>query len=202
VAIIYTIGHSTHSIEEFLSLLEHASIEAVADVRSTPYSRRQPQFNRESIRHELASRKITYVPLGAELGGRGNPDSERDEHGRIVYRSIAESDEFQEGIQRVQSGSRCMRIALMCTERDPLNCHRGILISRILAAHDIQILHILSDGRIESHRDAESRLLQMTGLRQMDLFQSEEQTLAVAYERQKARIAHVITPTAEKQLSA
>lgn len=199
---IYTIGHSTHSIEEFLSLLEHASIEAVADVRSTPYSRRQPQFNRESIQHALASRKISYVPLAAELGGRGNSHSERDEHGRIVYRSIAESDEFQEGIQRIQTGSRRMKIALMCTERDPLNCHRGILVSRILAAHGIKVLHIHGDGRIESHRDAESRLLQMTGLRQMDLFQSEEQTLAVAYERQEARIAHVITPTAEDQLSA
>lgn len=95
-----------------------------------------------------------------------------------------------------------MKIALMCTERDPLNCHRGILVSRILAAHGIKVLHIHGDGRIESHRDAESRLLQMTGLRQMDLFQSEEQTLAVAYERQEARIAHVITPTAEDQLSA
>lgn len=201
MTIIYTIGHSTHSIEEFLSLLERASIEAVADVRSTPYSRRQPQFNRESIRHALASKNIEYVPLGAELGGRGNSHSERDEHGRIVYRSIAESDEFQEGIQRVQTGSRRMRIALMCTERDPLNCHRGILVSRILTVHGIQVLHIHGDGGIESHRDAESRLLQMTGLRQMDLFQSEEQTLAVAYERQEARIAHVITPTAEEQLS-
>ncbi len=199
---IYTIGHSTHSIEEFLSLLEHASIEGVADVRSTPYSRRQPQFNRESIQYALASRKITYVPLGAELGGRGNSHSERDEHGRIVYRSVAESDEFREGIQRVQTGSRRMKIALMCTERDPLNCHRGILVSRILAAQGIKVLHIHGDGRIESHRDAESRLLQMTGLRQMDLFQSEEQTLAAAYERQEARIAHVMTPTAEEQFSA
>jgi uncharacterized protein (DUF488 family) len=189
-------------MEEFLSLLEHASIEAVADVRSSPYSRRQPQFNRESIAHALASRKIAYVPLGTELGGRGNSHSERDEHGRIVYRSIAESDKFQEGIQRVQTGSQRMRIALMCTERDPLNCHRGILVSRVLAAHGVQVLHIHGDGKIESHRDAESRLLKMVGLRQMDLFQSEEQALALAYERQEARIAHVIAPTAKEQLSA
>ena len=199
---IYTIGHSTHSLEEFLVLLERASIEAVADVRSTPFSRRQPQFNRDSLRYALASRKIAYVPLGAELGGRGNSHSERDEHGRILYRSIAESAEFQGGLKRVQAGSSQLRIALMCTERDPLNCHRGILVSRILVAQGIQVLHIRGDGKIESHRDAENRLLHMTGLRQTDLFQSEEQKLMAAYERQEVRIAHVIPPTAEDQLSA
>lgn len=199
---IYTIGHSTNSLEEFLALLERASIEAVADVRSTPFSRRQPQFNRDSLRYALASREIAYVPLGAELGGRGNSQSERDEHGRILYRSIAESAEFQGGLKRVQAGSSQLRIALMCTERDPLNCHRGILVSRILAAHGIEVLHILGDGKIESHRDAENRLLHITGLRQMDLFQSEEQKLIAAYERQETRIAHVIPPTAEDQLSA
>jgi uncharacterized protein (DUF488 family) len=182
--------------------LEGASIEAVADVRSTPYSRRQPQFNQDPLRHALASSKIAYVPLGAELGGRGSSHSERDEHGRILYRSIAESAEFQEGLNRVKAGSNHLRIALMCSERDPLNCHRGILISRILAACGTRVLHIYGDGRIESHRDAESRLLQMTGLRQMDLFHSEEQTLMAAYERQEARIAHVVPPTAEDQLSA
>lgn len=196
---IYTIGHSTHSIDEFLSLLEHVSIEAVADVRSAPYSRRQPQFNREPIQHVLTSKGVSYVPLGAELGGRGNPHSERDEIGRIIYRSIAESREFKEGIQRVQAGSLNMKIVLMCTERDPLSCHRGILVSRALAAHGTQVLHIHGDGSIESHAEAEVRLLQMTGLWQMELFQSEAQTLAAAYERQEARIAHVITPTEEEE---
>ena len=199
---IYTIGHSTHSMEKFLALLKHASIEAVADVRSTPYSRRQPQFNLDPLRRALATNKIQYVPLGAELGGRGNSCSERDEHGRILYRSIAESIEFQEGLNRVQAGSNRLRIVLMCTERDPLNCHRGILVSRILAARDIQVLHIHGDGRIESHGDAESRLLQMTGLRQMDLFQPEEQVLMEAYKRQEARIAHVVSPSGEDQVSA
>jgi uncharacterized protein (DUF488 family) len=174
----------------------------VADVRSTPYSRRQPQFNRDPLHDALVTSKIVYVPLGGELGGRGNSHSERDEHGRILYRSIAESAEFQEGLKRVQAGSNRLRIALMCTERDPLNCHRGILVSRILAAHSIEVLHIHGDGRIESHRDAENRLLQMTGLRQMDLFHSEGEALLAAYERQEARIAHVMLPATEDQLSA
>jgi uncharacterized protein (DUF488 family) len=202
VTTIYTIGHSTHSMEEFLALLKRVSIEAVADVRSTPYSRRQPQFNRDSLCQVLVGEDIAYVPLGAELGGRGNSHSERDERGRILYRSIAESVEFQSGLERVQSGSDRLRIALMCTERDPLNCHRGILISRILSAHGVQVLHIHGDGRIESHREAEHRLLQMTGLRQMDLFHSEEQSLLAAYDRQEARIAHIVQPTAEGRLTA
>jgi uncharacterized protein (DUF488 family) len=202
VTTVYTIGHSTHSIERFLALLKNSSIEAVADLRSAPYSRRQPQFNQDPLRRALGNNKIDYVPLGAELGGRGNSHSERDEHGRILYRSIAESAEFKEGLSRVQAGSSRLRVALMCTERDPLNCHRGILVSRILVGHGVQVLHIHGDGEIESHRDAEDRLLRMTGLSQMDLFHSEQQALASAYERQEARIAHVVSPTSADQLSA
>jgi uncharacterized protein (DUF488 family) len=199
---IYTIGHSTHSLDELLALLKGVSIEAVADVRSAPYSRRQPQFNRDPLRRALGREKIAYVPLGAELGGRGNSHSKRDGSGRILYRSIAESPEFQEGLKRVEVGSDRLRIVLMCTERDPLNCHRGILISRILVARGIHVLHIHGSGRIEDHRDAENRLLEITGLRQADLFQSEEQRLIAAYEQQEARIAHIIPQTAGGQLGA
>jgi len=134
------------------------------------------------------------VPLGAELGGRGNPRSERDARGRILYRSIAQSAEFRQGLSRVEAGSERMRIAVMCTEHDPLNCHRGILISKILCADGVQVLHIHGDGQAEEHQAAERRLLRVTGLAQPDLFRTEEQVLAEAYDRQEARIAHVAEP--------
>lgn len=199
---VYTIGHSTHSLEEFLALLHGQSIKAVADVRSAPYSRRQPQFNQDPLRRVLADQGIAYVPLGAELGGRGNAHSRRNEQGRILYRSIAESAEFREGLSRVESGSERMQIVIMCTEHDPLNCHRSILISRVLCADGMQVLHIRGDGEIETHRAAERRLLRLTGLAQPDLFRTEQEILAEAYERQEARIAHVAQQELEAGVSA
>jgi len=191
---VYTIGHSTHSLGAFITLLQGAGVEAVADVRSTPFSRRLPHFNQDALCRALSGDGVAYVPLGIELGGRGNPHSVRDAHGRISYLSIAESPEFSEGLRRVESGSARMRVALLCTERDPLQCHRGILVSRALAARGNRVAHILADGATETHGDAEFRLLRLVGARHPDLFQTEEEVLAAAYEAQEARIAHVAAP--------
>lgn len=189
---VYSIGHSTHSIEAFVALLKGTHIAAIADVRSTPYSRWQPQFNRDKLRTSLAKHGINYVFLGAQLGGRGTGDSAYDEHGRIQYQRLAESATFREGLRRIRTGSERMRLALMCAESEPLDCHRGILISRLLVAQNMQVLHIHADGQLETHRDAEHRLLRLMGLQEPDLFRTEDQILAEAYERQEARIAYVI----------
>ena len=154
---------STHSLDAFIALLQGAGVEAIADVRSTPFSRRLPHFNQGPLRRALSGNAIAYVPLGLELGGRGNPHSVRDEQGRISYRSIAGSPEFREGLQRVESGSARMRVALLCTEHDPLQCHRGILVSRVLTARGTQVVHIRADGATEAHGDVERRLLGLAG---------------------------------------
>jgi uncharacterized protein (DUF488 family) len=171
--------HSTHSLGAFIALLQGAGVEAVADVRSTPFSRRLPHFNQGPLRRALSRKGIAYVPLGLELGGRGNPHSVRDEQGRISYRSIADSPEFREGVQRVESGSARLRVALLCAERDPLQCHRGILVSRVLAARGTRVVHIRADGATETHSDAELRLLRLTGARHPDLFQNETRVVDV-----------------------
>jgi uncharacterized protein (DUF488 family) len=193
---IYTIGHSTHSLDAFIALLRGAGVEAVADVRSVPFSRRLPHFSQGALRRALPGIDIAYVPLGPELGGRGNPHSVRDASGRVSYRSVAASPEFSEGLRRVESGSARMRVALLCTERDPLQCHRGILISRVLAARGTRVVHILADGATETHGDAELRLLRMAGARHPDLFRTGDEALAAAYDAQEARIAHVAAPAA------
>lgn len=189
---VYSIGHSTHSIEMFVALLKETHVAAIADVRSTPYSQWRPQFNRDALQSSLAEHGIQYVFLGTELGGRGTDGSARDEHGRIQYRYIAESAAFREGLRRVRAGSERMCLALMCAEGEPLHCHRGILISRLLVARGTRVLHIHADGQLETHRDAERRLLRLMGLHEPDLFRTEDQILADAYERQEARIAHVM----------
>jgi uncharacterized protein (DUF488 family) len=188
---VYTIGHSTHSMEAFVALLRKTRLDAIADIRSTPYSRWRPHFNRDILRNVLTGHGIAYVFLGVELGGRGVDDSERDENGRTKYQKIAGSAAFREGLRRVHAGSQRMRLALMCAENDPLECHRGILVSRFLVSRDTQVLHIHGDGRVESHREAEQRLRQIMELAEPDLFRTEDQILADAYERQEARIAYV-----------
>jgi uncharacterized protein (DUF488 family) len=188
---VYTIGHSTHSIEAFVTLLRKTRVDAIADVRSTPYSRWRPHFNRDVLQNTLTGHGVAYVFLGVELGGRGAGSSERDENGRTKYEYIARSAAFCEGLQRVHVGSQRMRLALMCAENDPLECHRGILISRFLVAHGAQVLHIHGDGHIEPHREAEQRLRRIMALAEPDLFRTEDQILVDAYERQEARIAYV-----------
>jgi uncharacterized protein (DUF488 family) len=155
-AVVYTIGHSNHPIERFLELLRGAGITAVADVRSVPYSRRWPQFGRPRLERSLAAAGIAYVYLGAELGGRpADPALLRD--GKPDYERMAGTPAFRSGIDRVIDGARRYRIALMCAEREPLDCHRFLLVSRQLCARGVTPRHILTDGSIEPHDVTEQR---------------------------------------------
>lgn len=188
---IYSIGHSTQPVDRFIKTLKSVGISAIADVRSTPYSRHQPQFNRESLKQALNEDGIRYAFLGEELGGRGVGPSVRDHHGQVQYGLIAKSDLFHSGIERLHEGSKRMRIAIMCTEGEPLNCHRTILISRHLAKEGFEVVHIHPGGGLESHHDAETRLLNITGLHEPEMFRAEDEILDEAYRRQEARVAYV-----------
>lgn len=187
---VFTIGHSTHSIDEFLKLLRSHSVTAVADVRSAPYSRFNPQFNRESLERALKTAGISYVFLGRELGARSD-DPGCYENGRVRYERLAKTTVFRSGLDRVIKGSKSHRIALMCAEKDPLDCHRTLLVTRELAAQGISVAHILADGALEPHSEAMTRLLKVVGLPETDLFRSLEQLLAEASKRQEERIAYV-----------
>jgi len=195
---IYTIGHSTHEIENWISLLKRHCIDAVADVRSVPYSRRQPQFNRENLIDSLKKHGIAYVFLGRELGARTD-DPECYEDGRVKYRLLAKTKLFKEGIERVRSGSNHRNIALMCVEKDPLDCHRTILVARELIRTGSDVAHILVDGRVKSHSAVMKCLLEQLGAdRQRDLFLTEEQLMDEAYDAREQRIAYSGEESARK----
>ena len=185
---IYTIGHSNQPIERFLSLLRGAGIDAVADVRSTPYSRFNPQFNRETLRKALADAHIHYVFLGEELGARSK-DPSCWENGRVSYAKLAASQSFRRGLERLLAGMREHRIALMCAEREPLDCHRTILVARELERAGVPVAHILYDGTLEEHRRTMERLVARLDLPRDDLFRDETELFEEAYEKQAARIA-------------
>ena len=157
-ATIYTIGHSNHPIERFVGLLRGAQIEAVLDVRSMPQSRHFPQFGRKRLEETLAANGIAYVFLGDALGGKPkDPAVRRD--GVVDYELIAATPAFGEGLARVAREGAARRVALMCAEKAPLDCHRTVLISRHLAARGHQVTHVLADGGEMPHAAVEEELL-------------------------------------------
>jgi uncharacterized protein (DUF488 family) len=204
---LFTIGHSNYKIETFISLLQKHGITALADVRSHPYSRFLPHFNRVALKEALEREGIRYVFLGQELGARPqNPECYVD--GKALYERIAATDAFHQGIQRVLKGVNQYKISLMCAESDPLTCHRAILICQHLRLFDLQINHILKNGDLESHHHLEERMLIEHGLTefvetfekpiQLSLFAqsnssllTREKGLEKAYQLQGNKIAYV-----------
>jgi uncharacterized protein (DUF488 family) len=187
---ILTVGHSTHSFDEFVKLLEKHGVTALADVRSVPFSRFAPQFNRHALKHDLKTHGIRYVFLGRELGARSN-DPSCYENGRVQYARLAQTEHFRQGIGRLMRGVQEHRIALMCAEREPLECHRTLLVAKALDEEGISVVHILGDGGLETHRHALERLLDATGLPREDLFRSWIELITEAFARQEEKIAYV-----------
>jgi len=186
---LYTIGHSNQSLEDFFKLLELHSITAVADVRSQPYSKMNPQFDREALSKELKARDIAYVFLGKELGARSEDPACYIE-GQVQFERLAKTALFQEGIARVLSGMEQYRVALMCAEKEPLSCHRTILVARHFDESGIHIQHILSGGALESHKAAIERLMHSLELDQPNMFFTKEELIAEAYRIHAQNIAY------------
>jgi len=153
---ILTIGHSNHPLERFIALVEGAGVCTIADVRSKPVSRFVPHFNRARLETALAERGISYVFFGRELGGRPDDPSLMN-NGKPDYVAMARTPAFAAGLRAVIDESAKGRVALLCAERDPIDCHRFRLIGRELAARQISAAHILSTGEIEPQADTERR---------------------------------------------
>lgn len=186
---VYTVGHSTHSIEKFIELLKGAHIDAVSDVRSRPFSRMNPQFNRENLKTSLSAEGIKYVFLGKELGARSD-DQSCYRNGQVQYDLLANTELFKQGIRRVKEGAQKYQVALMCAEKEPLDCHRTILVARELVKEGIGVKHILADGSIEDHESAIGRLIQKLRIPGSDMFRSENIAIDEAYSRQGQEIGY------------
>ncbi len=154
---IHSIGHSNHSFEVFLELLRQHAIDAVADVRSQPYSRYSPHFSRDAVAAALERERIRYVFLGNELGGRPQDDEFYDDEGHVLYGRLALSESFLSGIERLEAGASRLRATIMCSEEDPLHCHRRLLVARVLEQRGTEVRHIRRDGRVEHEGDLRSR---------------------------------------------
>ena len=190
-AVLFTIGHSTHQAEYFIGLLEQHGINAVCDVRSHPRSRYNPQYNREAIAAALNQRRIAYLFLGKELGARSDSPGCYDADGKILFQKLKSEPLFTHGLARIKRGMRDYCIALMCAEKDPITCHRMILVTRQLR-REVSINHILADGGIETNAEAETRLMDALKVHP-DLTRDEDQCIEDAYNLQGEEIGYVKT---------
>ena len=179
---IRTIGHSNHAIERFVDLLKAGGVEALVDVRSTPYSRRFPQFGRERLTQSLSAAGILYRYEGAALGGKP-----KDGAG---YDQLAARPEFNDALDRLVASAADTTLCLMCAEKEPLDCHRTVLVSRRLAERGMAVEHLLADGKRKPHAMLEEELLDKSDGGAPDLFTTAEdrvQRLARAY-RERERV--------------
>ena len=148
---LFTIGHSNHPLQRFVDLLLMHGVRRVCDVRSTPYSRFNPQYNRESLEAALKAHGIDYLYLGDALGGKPRESGlPADETARFAV--IAKSDRFRLGLERLRAAAEAVPTAIMCAEKDPAACHRGLLVCPGLP-EEIRVHHILADGSLLAHRD-------------------------------------------------
>jgi uncharacterized protein (DUF488 family) len=182
---LFSIGHSNIAAERFIALLQDAKVNAVVDVRSVPSSRRFPWFAKKNLEARLTADGIAYMAMGDMLGGRP-PDNRLYRDGIADYEAMAMEPQYQAGIDRLIDAAARSRVCLMCAEREPLDCHRCLLVARSLTERGFAVGHILHDGTIESHAETERRLLAWHG-RECDLFASGQRELIAAAYRQRAR---------------
>jgi uncharacterized protein (DUF488 family) len=161
---VLSVGHSHHDLPRLLELLRSAGAEAVADVRSSPFSSRHPHFNGPELERGLREGGLGYVFLGDLLGGRPRGAALYDDEGRVDYRQVRATDFFRRGLERLEQASARHCVAMLCAEEDPLDCHRGLMIAPALVERGILPGHLRGSGRVETTAELEDRLLAATGL--------------------------------------
>ena len=196
--ICYTIGHSTHETGDLLRLLQINNIDSVVDVRSSPYSQHNHQFNKETIKADLQKNGITYVFMGDLLGARySDPSLFFNGTYMVDFKKVRETDNFKKGIERVINGiNRGHNIALMCAEKDPFDCHRFVLVSYALTKKSITVKHILETGETILNEQLEEKLLSEYAINynQMSLFdkrKTQDDAVEEGYEKRNRDIGYV-----------
>ena len=160
---LFTMGHSNLDMADLLGVLIRHEIKIVCDVRSRPGSFRYPQFNREPLEARLIAAKIRYEFLGEFLGGRPLDPKYYHADGLVDYPARRQAPDFRDAISRSLALLQERHVTLLCAEEDPLHCHRFLLICPAMIERGIAPHHLRRNGVVETHRDAEDRLLQLHG---------------------------------------
>ena len=181
-----TIGHGTTEIQLFIRTLIRYKVNCIVDVRSTPYSRRSPQYNREVFMQQLAKHNISYKWMGNELGGRPNNDTVFDEKGIVDYEKLVKTKLFSDGIKVLEEMCLTHNIAIMCSEENPMTCHRFLAVSRELARKEFILVHIKDFNNYVKQAQLEDEMVKVHfGYDvQLDFFKEQDDSLAIAYTKQ------------------
>lgn len=197
---LFTVVHSQHTPEYFIDLLKSHNINWVLDVRSTPYSKYAEQFNRENAQAFLQDGGIRYSYMGKYFGARPMEPTLYNNEGYLDFEKVAQSERFNIGVENVLLGlKQNNNIALMCTEKDPIDCHRAILVARAFDLRGIEVNHILADGTLQNQRKLDSRLLDMyfPEREQLSIFNynnipSDDEYVVQAYRKRNEEIGYHI----------
>ena len=154
---LFSIGHSNLEFPRFVQLLQQSGVCAVVDVRSQPFSKWLPWSSRPSLEPQLRDYEIGYHCMGDLLGGRPRQANVYDSEGRVDYQRLKATSAFQKGLDRLSQALEDFRLAMLCSEPDPIECHRGLLIAPAMKERGIAATHIRSDGTLESQADFEAR---------------------------------------------
>jgi uncharacterized protein (DUF488 family) len=168
--VLYTLGHSRHALGNFIALLEKHAIVLVVDVRGQPYSRYNPQFNRESLEQSLRAKGIDYTWRGEHLSGRPKQPEFYAANGEVLWERLAESPALLTALDELREECCARRLALVCAEEDPNRCHRRFLLTPPLITRGIEVLHVRGDGRLEDERSIRAGEKRSEATRQRDLF--------------------------------
>jgi len=190
----FTIGYGNYPIDQFIIFLQNISIDLIIDVRSSPYSRFNPHFNREKLEKSLILNDVDYRYMGDKIGGRYTNPCLLFPDGTVNYRKVQETEKFQEGINEVLSIiSSGKKIALMCAEKEPERCHRFALISPVLQAKGFSVIHIRPEGKLQANEDLEKDLVKPVGDRkQTTIIDDPVDQIEAMYEKLNKKIAHKV----------
>lgn len=204
---LFTVGHSTNEKEHFLKILKQNNVEYILDVRSTPYSRHAPQYNREELNAYLKANGIQYAHMGRHFGARQSDPALYNEAGYLDFERVRVSENFIKGKENVKLGLKKFNIALMCTEKHPIDCHRAIMVARGFELDDIPVQHILNDGSLLSQGELNQMLLDryFPNRNQMTIFQcigevqamDDSDNLKEAYRKRNSEIGYHIERRSE-----
>ena len=203
---LFTIGHSQYTPEYFIKLLEKHNVNYILDVRSTPYSKYAQQFNKENIYIFLKKHGMMYAYMGKYFGARPVESFLYHEEGYLDFEKVIRGERFHIGAENVILGlAQGNNIAFMCTEKDPMDCHRAIMVARAFDLKGIEVNHILSNGKLQTQRELENRLLDMyfKERQQLSIFNynnvvSDDKYIIQAYRKRNAEIGYYINQKQNK----
>jgi len=158
--VIYTVGHSTHQLDFFLSLIKEYNVNCIIDVRSVAASSYNPQYNQEPFKNYLKNHGVTYMHFPEKFGARFNDPDLLDDEGKVDFEKVRKSYNFKMGVERLWQGlEKGFKMALMCSESEPLDCHRFSMVSLALVKDGFDVKHIMKDKTLKSNSDLEKTLL-------------------------------------------